>query len=328
MKVLVVRAGAIGGFLAVKLSLGGALVSVRDQGAHLEAIRRHGLRLRMNDGSELTAKNLNIIDDLRDAEEPDVIILAVKAHQIADVAPGLSGILAPHVVVLTVQNGIPWWYFQSYKGVMAGTRLRALDPDGLLERCIPADRILGCVAYPASTVQSPGMIHHVEGNRFPVGELDGSVSERACRVATMLNDAGLKSFVIEDIRSEIWLKAWGALSLNPISALTRATMLEICRCAETRALVAQMMGEAQCIAEKLGVSFRHTIEKRISGAEQVGQHKTSMLQDVEAGRPLEIDAVLGAVAELGDLTDTPCPSIKTVYACAKLLNQAIRAQTT
>ena len=324
MKVCIVGAGGIGGLLAVKFSQAGEEVTVVDRGLHLEAIKSRGLSLRMADGTESTADDLRITDKISQAAKADLVILAVKAHQIADVAPDLPPLYGPDTSVLTLQNGIPWWYFERHGGELDGTTLQKLDPEGLIAQHIPAERILGCVAYPACEMVAPGMIHHIEGNRFPVGELDGCVSERADVAAKLLNNAGLKSYVIEDIRAEIWLKAWGALSFNPISALTQATMVDICRHDETRKLVVDMMTEAQTIAEKLGIAFRRTIEERIAGAEAVGAHKTSMLQDSLAGRPMEVDAVIGAVTELGRITQSPCPTIDAIYACANLLNDKIQ----
>jgi 2-dehydropantoate 2-reductase len=324
MKVCIVGAGGIGGLLAVKFSQAGEEVTVVDRGLHLEAIKSRGLSLRMADGTESTANDLRVTGKISQAAKADLVILGVKAYQIADVAPDLPSLYGPDTSVLTVQNGIPWWYFERHGGELDSTRLQTLDPEGLIAQHIPAERILGCVAYPACEMVAPGMIHHIEGNRFPVGELDGCVSERADVAANLFNNAGLKSYVIEDIRAEIWLKAWGALSFNPISALTQATMVDICQHNETRKLVVDMMTEAQTIAEKLGIAFRRTIEERIAGAEAVGAHKTSMLQDSLAGRPMEVDAVIGAVTELGRITQSRCPTIDSIYACVNLLNDKVQ----
>jgi 2-dehydropantoate 2-reductase len=324
MKICIVGAGSIGGLLAVKFSQAGAEVTVVDRGLHLEAMQSRGLSLRMADGTESTANDLRVTGKISQAAKADLVILGVKAYQIADVAPDLPSLYGPDTSVLTVQNGIPWWYFERHGGELDSTRLQTLDPEGLIAQHIPAERILGCVAYPACEMVAPGMIHHIEGNRFPVGELDGCVSERADVAANLFNNAGLKSYVIEDIRAEIWLKAWGALSFNPISALTQATMVDICQHNETRKLVVDMMTEAQTIAEKLGIAFRRTIEERVAGAEAVGAHKTSMLQDSLAGRPMEVDAVIGAVTELGRITQSRCPTIDSIYACVNLLNDKVQ----
>jgi 2-dehydropantoate 2-reductase len=236
-------------------------------------------------------------------------------------------LFGPETVVLTIQNGIPWWYFYKHGGEFDGRCIETVDPNGEINANIEPERIIGCVVYPAAAVVAPGVIKHVEGNRFPVGELDGSHSDRVERISQTLSKAGFKSFVLDDIRSESWLKAWGNLSFNPISALTQATLVDICQFTPTRELAARMMEEAQAIANKLGIQFRHTIEKRIAGAESVGKHKTSMLQDVEAGRELEIEALVGAVVELGRLTHTPTPHIDAIYACTKLLDKIMREQS-
>jgi ketopantoate reductase len=322
MKICVVGAGAIGGLMAVKLSLAGNEVTVIDQGAHLAAIQKSGLKLIWEDGSEHVAK-LKAVGTAAEAGPQDLVILAVKAHFLDQVARDVEVLLAKDTMIVTVQNGMPWWYFHDFKGPLKGTTLKTLDPSGLLARHIPGERIVGCVVYPAAAVTEPGVIKHVEGDRFPVGELDGSASERVQRLHDLLVAAGFRSRVLDDIRSEIWLKAWGNLSFNPISALTHATLEDICTFPETRKLAAAMMAEAQVIGEKLGVTFRHTIEKRIEGAQSVGKHKTSMLQDVEAGRSLETEALVGAILEMGSLVQAPAPSIEAVYACVKLLNKTM-----
>jgi len=323
MRICVVGAGAIGGLMGTKLALSGQEVTLIDQGAHLAAIKENGLKLVMEDGAELLAKDLKATDSFDEAGTQDMVILALKAHQIEAVAPKLPALFDADTSIVTVQNGLPWWYFQRHGGEFDGRRLETLDPTGVIEANIEAERIIGCVVYPAAAVIEPGVIHHVEGDRFPVGELDGSESERAKTLCQTLIDAGFRSRVVEDIRSEIWLKAWGNLSFNPISALTHATLLDICRFPEARTLAANMMKEAQEIAEKLGIEFRHTIERRIEGAEAVGAHKTSMLQDVEARRSLEVEALIGAVIELARLTNTPSPSIDAVCACVKLLDKTL-----
>ena len=315
MKICVVGAGAIGGLMAAKLSLAGEDVTVVDQGAHLAAIQADGLKLVWHDGSLLHARDIKAAASLEDAGPQDLVILALKAHYLEAVARQMPALTGPDTAILTVQNGIPWWYFHKHGGPFDGHRLDSLDPTGLLQKHIDGDRIVGCVVYPAAEVTEPGVIRHVEGDRFPLGELDGETSQRAKTLCTLLKGAGFRSRVIDDIRSEI-------------CALTQATLVDICQFGETRALAAAMMGEAQAIAEQLGVSFRHTIEKRIAGAEQVGAHKTSMLQDVQAGRSLEVEALLGAVLEIGALTATPAPAIQAVYACVKLLNKTILMQGT
>lgn len=323
MRVCIVGAGAIGGLMGAKLALSGEEVTVIDQGAHLEAIKENGLKLIWEDGTEYVAEVAKATDNLEEAGEQDLIILGLKAHYLDQVAKEISLITGPETMIVTVQNGIPWWYFHKHGGEFDGHPLDSLDPDRILTKNIDADKIIGCVVYPAAAVIEPGVIRHVEGDRFPIGELDGSESARVQKLKDTLENAGFRSRVLDDIRSEIWLKAWGNLSFNPISALTHATLVDICQFAETRKLAETMMTEAQAIAEKLGITFRHTIEKRITGAEEVGAHKTSMLQDVESGRSLETEALIGAILELGNLTETPAPAIEAVYACVKLLNKVM-----
>ena len=326
MKICIVGAGAIGGLMGAKLALAGEEITVVDQGVHLDAIRQNGLKLIWEDGSEHVAQVANAVDNVRDAGPQDLVVLALKAHYLDQVAKDIGHLMHDNTMIVTVQNGIPWWYFHKLEGPHDGHRLDSLDPDKVLEKNIDSNRIIGCVVYPAADVPEPGVIHHVEGDRFPVGELDGSATERVQLLHDTFVNCGFRSRILDDIRSEIWLKAWGNLSFNPISALTHATLEEICRFKETRSLAAQMMAESQAAAEKLGVTFRHTIEKRIAGAESVGAHKTSMLQDVEVGRSLEIEALIGAVLEMAALTDTPAPAIQSVYACVKLLNRQMITQ--
>jgi ketopantoate reductase/2-keto-4-pentenoate hydratase/2-oxohepta-3-ene-1,7-dioic acid hydratase in catechol pathway len=324
-KICVVGAGAIGGLVAAKFALAGNDVTVIDQGTHLAAIKKNGLKLEWHDGKAETA-TVKAVDKAADAGKQDIIVLAVKAHFLDQVVRDIDHLLGPDTIVLTVQNGLPWWYFQKLGGQYDNQRLQSLDPSGVLTKKIEAGRIIGCVVYPAAAVTAPGVIHHVEGDRFPIGELDGKETERVKELHDVFVKAGLKSRVLKDIRSEIWLKAWGNLSFNPISALTHATLVDICQFAETRELAATMMKEAQDIAQKLGVTFRVSIEKRIAGAESVGAHKTSMLQDVEAGRSLETEALIGSILEMARLTNTPAPAIESVYALVKLLNKVMLAE--
>lgn len=326
MKVCVVGAGAIGGLLGARLADAGQDVSLVARGAHLAAIREHGLKL-IGDGGEITVDNVTATDDISDLGVQDVVLLALKSHQIAAVAKQLPGLFGEHTVMVTLQNGIPWWYFQKLQSEYAGRVVESVDPGGMLAATFDPDSILGCIAYPAAVISAPGVITHIEGIRLPLGELDGTDSARANRVAQMLIRAGFKSPVLADIRAEIWLKLWGNLCFNPISALTHATLEGICRFPLSRELAATMMDEARRIAEKLGIGFRTTLERRIEGAEKVGKHKTSMLQDVEAGKQLEIDGMLGAVIELADLTDTEVPALRSIYACVSLLDDTIAKQT-
>ncbi|HEX5689312.1 MAG TPA: 2-dehydropantoate 2-reductase, partial [Roseiflexaceae bacterium] len=227
----------------------------------------------------------------------------------------------PETIIVTAQNGIPWWYFHKHGGPYEGRRLESVDPGGVVEANMEVERVIGCVVYPAAELAAPGVVRHIEGDRFSLGELDGVKSERLQRLAKTLSAAGLKAPIRPRLRSEIWVKLWGNLAFNPISALTRATLADICAFPPTRELARAMMAEAQTIAESLGVEFPISIEQRIAGAEQVGAHKTSMLQDIEAGRATEIDALVGAVAELGRLVDVPTPHIDALYASVKLLER-------
>jgi 2-dehydropantoate 2-reductase len=326
MKIAVIGAGAIGGLVGARLALAGEDVTFIVRGANLQAIRANGIRLIEMDGRERVARNVRASDDYRHAGVHDLVILAMKAHQVEAVADDVAALFGPHTVVVTMQNGIPYWYFHGHGGRLAGTCLRSVDPAGRVAAGIPAERVIGSVVYPASDLLAPGVIRHTEGDRFPLGELDGSTSERVLRVSACFERAGFKAPVLNDIRAEIWLKLWGNLSFNPISALTHATLVDICQYPQTRELAAAMMTEAQAVAHKLGITFRVSLDKRIAGAERVGKHKTSMLQDIEAGRAPEIDALVGSVVELARLTDTPAPRIEAVYALVNLLARTIAAE--
>ena len=323
MKIAIIGAGAIGGYVGVKLALAGNDLSFIVRGANLGAIRRDGMKLVMHDGSEHVARNVLATNDYAEAGVQDIVVLAVKAQQVAAIVGDLPKLMGPDTLVVTMQNGIPFWYFHEHGGAHAGSVVESVDPGGVLLHSIPPRQIIGSVVYPACELIAPGVVRHVEGDRFPVGELDGSVSERVRRVSECFEAAGFKSPVLEDIRAEIWLKLWGNLTFNPISALAHATLAGICQYPLTRELAANMMREAEAVAGKLGIGFRVSLERRIAGAEKVGEHKTSMLQDVEAGRAPEIDALVGSVVELGRLTGTPTPHIDTVYALVKLLAKAL-----
>jgi len=323
VKIAIVGCGAIGGYVGAKLALAGEAVTLIVRGATLEAVRERGITLHMSDGRTLVAHNLTATSDYAGAGAQDLVILAVKAHQLEAVARGVPELFGRDTVVVTMQNGIPYWYFHRHGGALAGSIVRSVDPEGVISRLIPAERVLGCVVYPATELLAPGVVKHIEGDRFPIGELDGSVSERAHRVSECFTRAGFKSPLLDNIRAEIWLKLWGNLTFNPISALTRSTLIEICQFQPTRDLATTMMTEAQSVAEKLGIRFRVPLERRIAGAEKVGRHKTSMLQDVEAGRTPELDALLGSVVELGRLTHTPTPHIDTVYGLTHLLARSV-----
>lgn len=326
MKIAIVGAGAIGGYLGAKLAAAGEEVTFIARGANLDAIRSNGMKLILEDGGEVQARGARACGKMSEAGPQDVVLLTVKAHQVAALAPDLQALFHEQTGIVTMQNGIPWWYFQKHGGEYEGRPVLAADPDGSIARHIDPARVIGCVVYPAANLVAPGVVQVVEGNRFTLGELDGSTTPRLQAIAASLMNAGFKAPVSNEIRSEIWLKLWGNLSFNPISALTHATLVDICQFALTRDLAAQMMAEAQTIANKLGITFRVGMDKRIAGAEKVGAHKTSMLQDVEQGRPIEIEALVGSVVELGALTGTPTPHISAVFSCASLLAKTLNAR--
>ena len=326
MKIAVVGAGAIGGYLGARLSLAGEEVTFIARNRNLQAIAANGFRLIEQDGTERHASAVRAFERYADAGPQDAVLLTVKAHQVRDLLPDLRDLFGPRTMVVTMINGLPWWYFHKLAGPYEGRSLQSLDSEGALSAHIEPERLIGSVVYPASELVAPGVVRVVEGNRFSLGELDGSRSERIERLSKVMMNAGFKSPVSRDIRSEIWLKLWGNLSFNPLSALTHATLEDICRFAPTRALAAQMMREAQAVGEKLGVVFKVSLEQRIAGAQAVGAHKTSMLQDVEHGRALELEALVGSVVELGRITDMPVPTIEAIYALAGLLAQTLQTQ--
>ena len=319
MKICIVGAGAIGGMLGVKLALSGHEVSLILRGANLEAVTQNGLRLIEENGDELLARPVLATASIAAAGVQDLVILGMKAHQVAAVAADLPKLMHEGTRVVTMQNGIPWWYFYKLQGAYSGLPVHAVDPDGVIARHIPIDSVIGSVVYPASEVIRPGVIKVIEGNRFTLGEIDGTDTPGIRAISDAFKAAGFKAPVSADIRSEIWLKVWGNLSFNPISALTHATLEDICLYLPTRELAAAMMTEAKAIGEKLGVQFKVSLDKRIAGAQAVGQHKTSMLQDVEQGRALELQALVASVMELGQVTQIPTPTINAVYALASLL---------
>ena len=327
MKICVVGAGAIGGLLAAKLAHTGENVTVIARGPHLASIRANGLKLIEENGQgavqEILAKVV-ATDRIADAGVQDLVVLGMKAHQVAAVVPDLPALYGPDTMVLTAQNGIPWWYFFKHGGPYKGCTLESVDPGGVIAAGIPLERVIASVVYPAAEIVSPGIIKHIEGTRFSLAEIDNSSSERLKRVSEIFRKAGFRAPIVSDVRAEIWTKLWGNLSFNPISALTHATLEDLCRFALTRALVADMMREAQTIGEALGIQFRVPIEKRIAGGEAVGPHKTSMLQDVEAGRAVEADALIGSVIELGRITGQPTPHLDAVYALVKLLAKTLQ----
>ena len=326
MKFAVVGAGAIGGYLGAKLALAGEEVTFIARNRNLEAIRANGFKLILEDGREEHAATAKAVQHMTEAGPQDVVLLTVKAHQVSDLLPDLRALFGPNTMVVTMINGIPWWYFHKLPGAHEGMGLDSVDPGGRLAAHIEPERIIGSVVYPAAELVAPGVVKLIEGNRFTLGELDGSRSERISALSEVMMRSGFKAPVAKDIRSEIWVKLWGNLSFNPISALTHATLEDICRYPATRTLATRMMTEAQGVAEALGVRFKITLEQRIAGAEAVGAHKTSMLQDVEHGRALELEALVGSVVELGRITGQPTPTIEAVYAATSLLGRSLAAQ--
>ncbi len=323
MKIAVVGAGAIGGYLGAKLSLAGEQVTFIARNRNLEAIRANGFRLVLEDGREEHAPDVQAVQHMAEAGPQDAVLLTVKAHQVVDLLPQLRDLFGPQTAVVTMINGLPWWYFHKLAGPWEGRSLDSVDPGGRIGAAIEPERVIGSVVYPATELVAPGVVKVIEGNRFTLGEPDGSRSERVEALSQALMKAGFKAPVAKDIRSEIWVKLWGNLSFNPISALTHATLEDICRFPATRALAAAMMTEGRAVAEALGVRFKISLDQRIAGAEAVGAHKTSMLVDVENGRVLELEALVGSVVELGRITGVPTPNIEAIYAATSLLARTL-----
>lgn len=317
MRICVFGAGAIGGYLAAKLaSTQENEVSLVARGAHLEAIRSRGLVL--IEGEQRLLAHPKATADARELGPQDYVIVTLKAHQVPAAVPAIESLLGPETAIVWAINGVPWWYFFGLEGPWRDRRLESVDPGGVIWDRLRPERAIGCVVYPAAEVDEPGVVRLVEGDRFSLGEPDGSKSARVERLARALMAAGLKAPIRPKIRDEIWVKLWGNLAFNPISALTRATLDVICADPGTRAVARAMMLEAQEVAEKLGVRFAIDVDKRIAGAAAVGAHKTSMLQDLERGRPMEIDALVTAVLELARLVEVPTPTIATVHALVTL----------
>ncbi len=312
MRICIYGAGAIGGLLGAELALAGCDVTLIARGPHLAAMRAKGLTLR-RDGTERVARP-TATDDPATAGPQDYVILTVKAHAVPAIAAAMQPMLGPATAVVTAMNGIPWWYFHAQPGPLANHRLRSVDPDGRLWDLIPPQRTIGCVVYPAAEVVEPGVVEHRYGNRFMLGEPDGSRSERAVRLSEELVKAGFKAPVRPRIRDDIWVKLWGNLSFNPVSALTQATLAAIAADPGTRDIVRRMMVEAQAVGEALGVKFGIDVDTRIRWSADTGEHRTSMLQDLEQGRPMEIDALVTAVVEMGDLAGIDTPLIDAVLA--------------
>jgi 2-dehydropantoate 2-reductase len=316
MRICIFGAGAIGGYMGAKLAKAGADVSLVARGPHLAAMREKGLTL-IEEGETFTVP-VTASDDPGEIGPQDYVIITLKAHSVPPVVAKMQPLLGDDTTIVSGVNGIPWWYFHGLDGPLAGTRLESVDPGGAQWEGFGPERVLGCVVYPAAEVSEPGTIRHIEGNRFSLGEPSGEKSARATRLSQALQAVGLKAPVRPRLRDEIWVKLWGNLSFNPISALTHATLDVLCTDEGTRKVARDMMVEAQAIAEKLGVKFPIDVDRRIDGGAAVGAHRTSMLQDLESGRPMEIDALVTSVQELGRLTDTPTPTIDTVLALVRL----------
>jgi 2-dehydropantoate 2-reductase len=317
MKICIFGAGAIGGYMAVKLVQAGVDVSIVARGAHLAAIQSRGLTL-VEEGADPVTVPVRASANAADLGVQDYVIVTLKAHSVPPVVGAMQPLIGPDTTIVSGVNGVPWWYFHKIGGPLEGTRLRSVDPGDVQWNGFGPDRVLGCVVYPAAEVSEPGVIRHIEGNRFSLGEPDGSKSDRATALSQVLQSAGLKAPVRPRLRDELWVKLWGNLSFNPISALTHATLDVLCTDPGTRDVARRMMIEAQAVAEKLGVSFPIDVDRRIEGGAAVGAHRTSMLQDLDAGRPMEIDALVASVQELGRITETPTATIDTVLALVAL----------
>ena len=326
MKYTIVGAGAIGGYLGAKLALAGEEVTFIARNRNLEAINARGMILHLPDGTTEQAKNVRAVQNAAEAGPQDVVLLTTKAHQLLELVPGMQALFGPETMVVSMVNGIPWWYFQKLGGAYEARQLRSVDPDGALGAGIDVKRIIGGIVYPAAELLEPGVVKVIEGNRFTLGELDNQRSPRIEALSKSMMAAGFKAPVSRDIRSEIWVKLWGNLTFNPVSALSHATLEDICTYPLTRELAQRMMQEAQRVGEKLGVTFKVSIDQRIAGAQAVGAHKTSMLQDVEQGRALELEALLGSVVELARITDSPTPTLDAIYAVTSLLSHSLTQQ--
>ncbi len=319
MKFLIAGAGAIGSYLGASMARAGFDVTLFARGPHLRAMQEHGVQVRS--AKEDFAAHPRIIGSLQEAGPTDVIILAVKAHSLPQLAPQLRPALGPETIVVSTQNGIPWWYFQGIGGAWDGLRLERIDPDGVISAAIEARRVVGSIVYFSTEISEPGVIQHTEGNRISLGEPNGARSDRCRQISEALVASGLRCPITTHIRQEIWVKLLGNASLNPVSALTRATLVQMVRDPGTAELIRNIMQEVEAVSCKLGLELPVSIEQRIAGAEKVGEHKTSMLQDLEAGRPMELDALVGSVVELGERLGLALPYTRMVYSCAKLLSR-------
>lgn len=326
MRFLIAGAGAIGAYIGARMAHAGFDVTLFARGPHLRAMQQHGVQVKSADGDFVARPKIS--GSLEEVGPVDVVFLGVKAHGLPQLALQLRPVLGPDTTVVGTQNGIPWWYFQGFGGDWEGLRLERVDPGGLISAAIEAQRVVGSIVYFSTEISSPGVIQHIEGNRISLGEPDGSRSDRCRQIAEALIASGLRCPITTRIRHEIWVKVLGNASLNPVSALTRATLAQMLRDPGIYALIRNIMEEVEAVSGKLGMELPVSIEQRMAGAEKVGEHKTSMLQDLEAGRPIEIEALVGAVVELGERVGLPMPYTRTVYSCAKLLAQSTAAQQT
>ncbi|MGC2323709.1 MAG: 2-dehydropantoate 2-reductase [Terriglobales bacterium] len=324
MKFLIAGAGAIGAYMGARMARAGFDVTLFARGPHLRAMQQHGVRVKSAEGDFEARPKLAAT--LEEVGPVDVVFLAVKAHGLTQLVPHLHSVLGPETTVVSTQNGVPWWFFQGLTGAGEGIRLERVDPGGVVAAAIEPRRVVGSIVYFSTEILEPGVILHTEGNRISLGEPDGTRSERCRQIAAALVASGLRCPVTTHLRNEIWVKILGNVAFNPISALTRATLAQMARDPEVAALVRNIMTETEAVAAKLGFELPVSIDQRIAGAEKVGEHKTSMLQDLEAGRPLELEAVVGAVVELGERLGVPMPHTRAVYACTKLLAIATEAQ--
>ncbi len=319
MKFLIAGAGAIGAYIGARLAHAGFDTTLFARGPHLKAMQEHGVRVKSVE--EDFYAHPRVVGSLEEAGVVDVVFLGVKAHSLPQLVPHLRPVLGPETTVVSTQNGIPWWYFQNFGGEWDNLRLERIDPGGVISSAIEARRVVGSVVYLATEIVSPGVIQHIEGNRISLGEPDGARSERCRQIAEALVASGLRCPITTHIREEIWVKILGNASVNPVSALTRTTVVQIVRDPGAREVIRKIMEEVEAVSNKLGMELPISIEQRLAGAEKVGEHKTSMLQDLEAGRPMELEALVGSVAELGEKVGVPMPHTRMVYHCAKLLGR-------
>lgn len=323
MRFLMAGAGAVGGYIGAMIARAGGDVTLFARGPHLAAMRQRGIRVLSAEGDFEAYPR--VIGVLEDAGDTDVIVLGVKAHGLTQLAPQLKPLMRENTVVVSTQNGLPWWYFQTGADDFANIRLERVDAGGVIAASIDPARVIGALVYFATEISEPGVIRHIEGNRIALGEPDGTKSQRVRAIADAFIKAGLRAPITARIRDEIWVKMLGNAAFNPISALTRATLRQIAREAGTATLAREIMAEVEAVAARLGVRMPVSIDQRIAGAEKVGEHKTSMLQDVEAGRPLELEAIIGAIVELGERLGIATPRARVVYACARLLEKCAAA---